>query len=418
MFDMKYVPTKYIPYAGLLKAVLGMIGTENYSYGELFNEINMYTGGISEGIQIYRNHADEDFYGVLLSIRAKALYDKIPFTFAMIEEIILRTCFEDTKRLYEIISEQKSGLSERLTSAGHMTAVVRAAAYSSEISAYNDLIGGIEYYKMIEHLADHFEEEKENLVTIFKELMGYIFRKDNMLVSVTCDRAGYEPVVPLTLALREKLAEGTLPVIKEKLALGQKNEGFMTSSQVQYVARTGNYRNKGYEYTGALKILKLILSYEYLWVNIRVKGGAYGCMSAFGSMGESYFVSYRDPNLSATNEVYEGIVDYVKNFEADDRDMTKYVIGTISELDTPLNPKGKGIRSLNAWLSGVTKEEVQKERDEILYAKVEDIQALAPYIQAILADNNFCVIGGEERIKKESSLFIERKPLIGDETNE
>ena len=164
--------------------------------------------------------------------------------------------------------------------------------------------------------------------------------------------------------------------------------------------------------------MKLILSYEYLWVNIRVKGGAYGCMSAFGQMGESYFVSYRDPNLGATNQVYEGIVDYVKNFQADELAMTKYVIGTISEVDTPLNPNGKGVRSLNAWLSGVTREEIQRERDQILQAKAEDIQALAPYVEAILSDGNLCVIGGEERIKKESYLFNERKPLIGEEKNE
>ena len=118
----------------------------------------------------------------------------------------------------------------------------------------------------------------------------------------------------------------------------KKNEGFKTSSKVQYVARAGNFIDRGVEYTGALQILKVILSYDYLWQNIRVKGGAYGCMSGFNRIGEGYLVSYRDPNLEKTNEVYEGVTEYLKNFTVSDRDMTKYIIGTISNLDQPLTP--------------------------------------------------------------------------------
>ena len=100
-------------------------------------------------------------------------------------------------------------------------------------------------------------------------------------------------------------------------------------------ARTGNFIDHGASYTGALQILKVILSYDYLWQNIRVKGGAYGCMSSFNRIGEGYLVSYRDPHLKRTMDVYEGVVDYLKNFAVSDRDMNKYIIGTISNLDQP-----------------------------------------------------------------------------------
>lgn len=417
LFEMKDIPEEWIPYTGLLKAVLGMIGTEHYGYGELFNEINMQTGGIFGGIHIFQQIKDET-YRPMFEIKTKVLYEKLPFAFEMIEEILLRSCLSDTKRLYEILSEQKSLLQERLSSAGHTTAVVRALAYRSEVSAYNDRISGIGYYKMIEDLEAHFEEKKEELVQILENLVKRIFRKDNLLVSLTCGKEGLEAVKPLVLHLKEQLPEEKYEVPAYKLALGQKNEGFTTSSKVQYVARTGNFLKHGFAYTGALKILKLIMSYEYLWVNIRVKGGAYGCMSAFGRTGESYFVSYRDPNLTGTNQVYEGIADYVEQFEVDERDMTRYVIGTFSEVDTPLNANAKGARSLNAWLSGITEEMIQKERDEILNAKAEDIRNLAPLIRAILSDGNLCVIGGEERLKKESGLFRELKSLIGEEEYE
>ena len=149
----------------------------------------------------------------------------------------------------------------------------------------------------------------------------------------------------------------------------------------------------------------MILSYDYLWLNIRVKGGAYGCMSGFGRSGEGYLVSYRDPNLKETNEIYEGIPEYLRQFNPDDRDMTKYVIGTISNMDTPLTPSVKGSRGLSAYLSGVTEEMMQKERDEVLTATKEDIRALADIVQAVLDTGSFCVVGNEEKIEANREMF-------------
>jgi Zn-dependent M16 (insulinase) family peptidase len=191
-----------------------------------------------------------------------------------------------------------------------------------------------------------------------------------------------------------------------------KNEGFKTASQVNYVARCGNFRQAGYEYTGALRILKLILSYDYLWLNLRVKGGAYGCMSGFGRSGEGYFVSYRDPNVAQTNQVYEDMVKYLEDFDADERDMTKYVIGTISSMDTPLNPSDKGARGLSAYLSGVTDQMLQEERDQVLDARAEDIRALSGLVKAILDTGSICAIGNEERIEADKSLFGQVKTLF------
>ena len=187
--------------------------------------------------------------------------------------------------------------------------------------------------------------------------------------------------------------------------MGNRNEGFRTSSQVNYVARCGSFREKGLTYTGALKVLKVILNYEYLWTNLRVKGGAYGCMSGFGRSGEGYLVSYRDPNLGATNEVYEGIPEYLENFSIDDRDMTRYVIGAISDLDAPLTPSVKGSRSMSAYLSGVTPQMLREERKEILEARQEDIRALAPMIQALLDTGALCAIGNDRKITEDEKLF-------------
>ena len=177
------------------------------------------------------------------------------------------------------------------------------------------------------------------------------------------------------------------------------------------MARCGNFKEKGFQYTGALRILKVMLSYDYLWLNIRVKGGAYGCMSGFGRSGEGYLVSYRDPNVKETNQIYEGVTEYLRNFQADDRDMTKFVIGTISDMDTPLTPSIKGARGLSAYLSGVTQEMLQEERDQVLTAGTEDIRALADLVQAMLDTESLCVIGNEEKIDENKNMFNEVKNL-------
>ena len=186
----------------------------------------------------------------------------------------------------------------------------------------------------------------------------------------------------------------------------KKNEGFKTSAGIQYVAMAGNYRSKGLSYTGALKVLKVIMGYEYLWNNVRVKGGAYGCMSNFGKSGECYFVSYRDPNLEKTVEVYKQAADFIRNFKGDERTITKFIIGAISEQDVPMNPAAKGTRSLAAYMSNVTFEEEQKERNELLAVDEQIIRGLADYIEAFVSYDCLCVVGNEEAIGKNTDLFF------------
>ena len=235
--------------------------------------------------------------------------------------------------------------------------------------------------------------------------MKKIFRPERLMVSLTADRAGYDAVYGEIESLKNILYTDPVEKTTREFICTKKNEGFLDASQVQYVSRAGNFAKKGFAYTGALKILKVILSYDYLWINIRVKGGAYGCMSGFMRNGDAYFTSYRDPNLRKTNEIYEKTPEYLRSFSADERDMTKYIIGTISELDTPLNPSAKGMRSLSAYLDEVSYEDVQRERDEIINAQTEDIRALAELMEAVLSGNNFCVIGNEDAIKKEEDMF-------------
>ena len=405
LFDVTDLSEEEIPYLGILKAVLGYMNTSRYGYADLANEINLYTGGVSSSIGVYPSVKKPDSYQAKYAVRTKVLYENTDKAMDIIKDILGTTDITDEKRLYEILAQAKSRLQMSLSSAGHSVSAIRAMSYFSKTAYYNDMTGGIALYRVIADYEEHFEEKKGMLIERLDALRKKIFCKERLMVSLTADREGYDAAVKEIGGLKEILGSGAPQAAVPVLNCVKKNEGFLDASQVQYVSRAGNFVKRGFSYTGALRILKVILSYDYLWLNVRVKGGAYGCMSGFMRNGDSYFTSYRDPNLGKTNEIYEKTPEYLKNFDADERDMTKYIIGTISDLDIPLNPSAKGSRSLSAYLTGVTYADVQKERDEVINAEPENIRALADLIEAVLSDHNLCVIGNEDAVKKEKALF-------------
>lgn len=411
-FNTNRVPTEDLPYVGLLKAVLGYVDTKAHTYSDLANEIYLNTGGINFSINSYPDLSNHDNFTGMFIASARVLYEKVDFGFETIGEILKDSILDNEKRLGEIIGEIKSRSQMQLNSGAHAAAVARATSYFSASSAYNNMVGGIGYYQFLEDIAKNFEVKKAGLIQKLKEVIEILFTSDNMTVGYTADETGLEKLAAPMKALQEKLGTGTGKVYPFVFEKGNKNEGFMTSSQVNYVARCGTFEGSGYSYVGTLRVLKPILGYDYLWLNVRVKGGAYGVMNGIGRSEEGYFVSYRDPNLAETNQIFEGVVSYLENFEADERDMTKYVIGTISDLDVPLLPQYKGVRAETAYFSGVTDEMLLKEREEILNAKPEDIRALSGIVKAVLSTGSFCVVGNAEKIKENQELFGEIKNLF------
>ena len=407
MFDASDIAEEELPYLGILQSVLGIIDTTHYEYGELFNEINVHTGGIGTSLELYNDvtNVKEKAFRSTFEVKAKALYQKLPMAFEMIGEILSESKLEDTKRVKEILAMLKSRLLMKFQSSGHTTAALRAMSYASPSAKLKDMTSGIEFYEKVAYLEEYFEEEKARLTEILANLTKKLFRSDRMMISFTASKAGLSGMETMIEGLKGRLFEEETKETPCILHCEKKNEGFKTASKVQYVARAGNFIDQGVPYHGALQILKVILSYDYLWQNVRVIGGAYGCMTNFNRIGEGYFVSYRDPNLKRTMDVYEGVVDYLENFTVTDRDMTKYIIGTMSNIDQPMTPAIKGERSMNLYMNRVSEEMIQKERCQILEAQQEDIRKLAPVVEAVLRADQICVIGGEEKIEEDRELF-------------
>ncbi len=411
-FDIRDIPEEKLPYLGLLKNVLGLVNTKNYSYGDLFNEINLKTGGITFQTGTYSNAENRDEFRFMFEIKGKAFEHQTDELIRLISEIFFTSELTDEKRLKEILGELKSRMQARMTSAGHSLAVMRAASYITLAAWADDQLGGVSFYRFISDLLSDFENRKEECIAGLRETLEFISHKGRLLYDYTGSEAG--------LAGFEKASEDFLSGLSDADNSGQpftaqltkKQEGFCTSAGIQYVCRAGNYAKCGLAYTGALRVLRVMMGYEYLWIQVRVKGGAYGCMSNFSKEGTSYFVSYRDPNLKQTIDVYEQAPAFLREFAADEETMTKYIIGAIAEKDMPLSPSSEGARSYAAYMTGHNLTKEQKERDEILTCTQEDIHRLADYVQAMLDEEVICVVGNEEKLEESRELFGEIQPLF------
>lgn len=412
LFDVKNVPEELLRYIGILKAVLLVIDTENYNYNDLFNEVNIITGGLSVGSSSFINSKDPKDFKYCLYFKTKMLFDNIEKTFDLIEEVILRTKFDDYKRLLEIINENKVRMESSMVSAGHSVAMSRALSYFVESVAYDEELTGFPFLYLLRDLSDNFEEKKEELSNKLVALMHAIFRPENLIVDFTATGDEFEKVSSQASKLKSKLYTDSYEGNILAPVLSKKNEGFITAGQVQYVCRAGNYLDKGLEYTGALRVLHTILGYDYLWNNVRVLGGAYGCMSGFTRSGNGFMVSYRDPNLENTIDVYEKAAEYIENMELDERDITQFIIGTVSGIDIPMTPSVKASFSLRGYMTNMTDEDNQKERDQILNITEDDIHSLGKYLRAIMEDGNLCVVGSQEKIKAAEKLFMKIEQLV------
>lgn len=412
LFDAGDFAQSELGYLGFFTNALGLVSTEKYSYTDLANATNIYTGGISTGTASHPDIKDRNNFVFKFEVKLKVLEKNLDKALELMEQMLLTSDFTDTKRLGELVAQIKARLQANLSSSGHLVAAMRSMSSFSRYALYQDELKGIAFYRSICHIEKELSESPKSVSDKLAAIAKKLFARNRMLISFTGNNEAYgnaKPSLEKVIAGFDKMsAIGNQAEVHFNTA----KEAFIDASQIQYVAKTGDFICEGYEYTGALRLLRIILSYDYLWINVRVKGGAYGCMNTFLRSGESYFVSYRDPNLSDTLDVYDRIPEYIKSFSPDERDMTKYIIGTFSALDTPMNPEAKGSRSLSAYLEGITYEQIQKERNEILNAQLEDIRRLADLVEAVLKKDSICVIGNENMIKESAGLFENVEKLI------
>lgn len=404
-FTLGNLKEEDIPYAILLSSLLRSLSTTKHSYTELARLSNAYTGGMSFALNGYGKVNDTSSYLPALTIRAKALTSKTDKLMDLLGEVINHTLFTDTKRLKELILQEKSEWDMSAFSRGHTLVMTRLTSYFSKGGEFAEQ-SGLSYYYFLADLVKNFDENKDALEEKLAAISKKIFTRSGLFFETIGEEEEKKAVLsnlPLVLDDMEEGEKGEPHVYS--FPPESRNEAFLTSGKVQYVAKGGNFKSHGFAYTGALRVMETILRYEYLWKKIRVLGGAYGAFTQFLRDGTAILCSYRDPNLSETIKAYEELPAYLENLTLSDREMTKYVIGTMAADEIQLTPSMKGERAMVHYLSGNTRESRMKIRDEIINCQVEDIRRLAPLVDSVMKDPYICVMGSEDKIQKDKDLF-------------
>jgi Predicted Zn-dependent peptidases, insulinase-like len=405
LFDTTSVRQEMIPYIGLLAEVIGKIDTEKYSYGSLANQINIHTGGIRLRSEVYTEKGNDSLYYPKITVRSKALIDRMPKLTELIGEMVGHSKFEDKKRLKEIIMEVKSRIEMAISDRGHAVAYRRLYSYFSPTGKYTEILTGLDFYKFIAGLEKHFDSMAGEIIKNLNEVSSSIFNKSNLLVSITASEEDYGKFKDNFDTILNSIGDERAEKQEYKFNLSPDNEGMLTPGKIQYVAKGYNFIKLGHKYSGSLQVLETIGGYDYLWNNVRVQGGAYGVFISFDRNGNMYMVSYRDPNLKETLSVYDGMGDYLRKFDVDEREMTKYIIGTMSKVDFPLTPPMKGDKATENYISHVTFEDIQRERDEVLNTKNSDIRNFAAMLNDVMKQDNLCAIGSEGKLKENKDIF-------------
>lgn len=405
-FNANGIPADLIPYAGILGNILGSVDTVDHSYFDLSNDIGINTGGISFGMAVTPLVGGNDEYRLDGTVTIRALSDKVAHSVSLVSEIIATSKLSDKKRLREIISEVQSGRFSSFSGSGNYYGALRAQSYFSKTSNVNERLHGIESYLTIKDKMSDYEKNADEIIEKLSAAVEYIYRPENLLISIAGNGealSGLESALP---ALMTSLRTGAKPEGSSEIVPEKKNEGFMMPIQVQYVTRAGNLFRAGYGYSGVFKVLANSLRIDYLYQEIRVKGGAYGQSCSFDPVtGQVTFSSYRDPQLRATNEVYMKAGDFVRSLAPNDQELTKLIIGTFASIDDPQTPRQRAASSMGAYLSGRTYEDIQREREEALDVTVEQLQAQADMIDAVLAQDYVCTVGNEANVRECSDMF-------------
>jgi presequence protease len=404
-FDLRVLPQELIPYAAVLTELLGKMDAGSYSYEKLDKALNINTGGFNSSLALFLPDYDDNKLLPEFRIQMKTTTEKLDTSMRLLAEILTKTKLDDKDRLGELLRRHQSQVESNVTQNGYGVALNRLESYYSQRGVFNDLVRGASYYWFVTDLVKLYATDPAGVIARLNQVKDALFARGNLLAGTTSSEEDfkiYEKNLPLlSSALADKPVNYNTWLLKPEA----KNEGIETASKVQYVLQGYDFRKLGLPWDGKWNVLSQVMSTDWLQTRIRVVGGAYGGFSGISKSGTFYLASYRDPNLKETLDNYQGTIDYLSKFQADSMTMTRYIIGTIANLDYLMTPSEKGDLAFRRYMEKTSKEAIQKDRDAVLTTTPEDISKMSAVLAKVLGQQVFCVYGNEEKLKANKGLF-------------
>lgn len=405
--DLEGVSEKSLPHLGMIVGMLSKLDTASYDYEALSMAIDEHLGGIEFHIQAMHDVKNPNTFKKMFVVKTKALIDELEEQVKLVHTIINETLFEDRKRIREIIKEMKSMMEMALSSEGHKIAYSMLIASFSPAEAFDEATKGIAFYKHVCEIDENWDTKQDEVIENLKGAYQFFMNRTRYTVGLTTDESLTDKCVEVIGRALNKLNEEKIIAQEMTFTPHDIRKGLIYPGNVNYVAMGYNFKKLGFDYHGGLVLLKSILSMDYLWNEVRVKNGAYGCFADFRKSGNLFFVSYRDPNIEKTLEIYRQIPDYVESLSLSEREMLQYLIGTISSMDFPYTASTEGYTAQIYALVGTTKEDIQQIRNEIFNTTNETLRSFAEPIRKVLEMNQYCVFGNTVSIDENRALFDE-----------
>ena len=406
-FDISYVPQEYLPYTGLLTELLGKLDTKQYSYHQLPTIKNQFFGGLSFHNTNFNKNAKE--YKGFLSVKMKLLKDDLSQAISILHEIIVNTNFDVVENLKKIVKSAIIRGENELQNNAHYYAIFYSGSNLFPSLYLDEITSGIRYYHFLCEVDKQLDKAPDIIIEKLKKTADYIFLQNNMEAAVGCEKEEYT-------AVKKSLNDLNLPSRKfckceYDFHLHPEKTAFTNTGGIVYNITSFDFRNENLLYHGKYQVLRTIINLEYLWNKVRVQGGAYGCGCKFMNSGFGYFYSYRDPNLKETYDIYQKLAEEIVEFNADEREMQKYILGTINELDQPKTNMDKLNAAINKFYKDISAESLIRQRHEILHTSVDDIRECQNLLRLIDC-KNICTIGNEQKIKENEEYFESIKQFI------
>lgn len=409
LFHAEHLTEEQIPYAGLLAELYGKLDTENIGFQELAQKTDQIFGGLAFTNDIYSKNQKE--YQAFLAMNFKTLMEDLPNAFLFAKEVFQKTKFNVIDNLIKIIQTAKLQAEFYFQNRAHLTAINRSRAAIASGAAIKDATSGIAYYEFLKNIEKQLQQDSTIVIQRLQETAQSILQQQNFTAVIGCSMEEKSEIEKQLLDFMKVFPTGQKqPAFQPNLLA--KQEGFCIPSSVQYNILSWDFADTDQLYHGSMQVLRTIITLEYLWNQVRVQGGAYGCGCNFQKNGGIYFYSYRDPNLKQTYQIYRELYQKIADFNADQREMTKYILGTINNFDQPKTNAEKMDYVAAMVFTGLTNEMRQKERTEILETTQEKIKEYVKFLKQLAETNNICTIGNKTQLQKSSDLFTEVKNLI------
>ncbi|MCU0492972.1 MAG: insulinase family protein [Chloroflexaceae bacterium] len=397
--NMHTVPANLLPYVPLFGRALVELGTEKEDFVKLTQRIGRNTGGVYPSA-FTATIAPADPCSAWFLLRGKALLGQTDELLAIMRDVLLTVQLDNRERFRQVVLKRKAGMEAGLVPGGNGVVSSRLSARFNESDWADEMMGGVSYLFFLRQLLEEIDNDWPGVLAKLEQVRGYLVNRNAMLCNVTLDRGSWGSFAPHLEAFLEQFPTAPLSPAAWGVAGSFNQDGLTIPAQVNYVGKGGNLYDLGYRYHGSSAVISKYLRTSYLWEKVRVQGGAYGGGCSFSKRSGLFtFVSYRDPNLLGTLNVYDGAGDFLRKVDMTPRDLERSIIGVIGDIDGYQLPDAKGYTSMVRYLIGESDAQRQQVRDEIFSTSLEHFRQFGDVLDALREQGDVVVMGSAKAIE-------------------